>query len=103
MKVNVILMGVWLLIVGLNFFVKNSKAYWMIPGYEMQKDKRENVDWAGTANLLFYSSLIVFFIVLIPGLILPDTIFGKFFGGIVIVYALFVIIYSRFRYDHNKK
>ena len=109
MKANIILSGMMLLVVVFNFFIKKSKAYWLISGYEMQKNKRKNIDWAGVSNFLFYSSLIAFFIVSILGFILQihydisDIIFVKIFGVIVIIYALFVIIYSRIKYDHNKR
>jgi hypothetical protein len=50
----------------------------------MPENKRKNVDWSGTANLLFYGALMVFFILLILGFILPDVIFWKIYGLIVI-------------------
>jgi hypothetical protein len=85
MNAKIILTGIWLLVVGLNFILKRSKAYWWISGYaEMPENKRKNVDWSGTANLLFYGALMVFFILLILGFILPDVIFWKIYGLIVI-------------------
>jgi hypothetical protein len=106
MKAFIVMSGFMLLIIGLNYHIKKGKAYWLISA-TMPESKRKNVNWPGTANVLFYSSIIAFFIVLILGYIfqiyynVSDIIFGRIFGAIVIIYALFVIIYSKRKYDHN--
>ena len=108
MQNTFILEGAMLFIVGLAFYIKKRKAYWLISGnMTMSENRRKNIDWHSFANLMFYTFLVAFFCSLINFLLLQIhhniKIYARTWGALLVVSLLFINIYGRIKYDYSKK